>query len=322
MFEDVKKITYKEDYPKPVPGPDDVIIKVHYCAICGSDLTNFKYKMYQTPLVIGHEFAGEIIELGKNIKGFEIGDKATGINIISEEGYGRSKALGIMRDGGFAEYVKVPKEYLFHTPKSISIRDCSMLESFAVVLRAIKLSEIENNQKIAIIGGGSIGLTTLNTLLSEKDPNYVLVIEPHEFLREKAIEMGATDSVPPQKNKIRKFLKKNGLPSYIFECAGNEKSLMLALDLIVKGGTIMNVSVFKGNISFPMFLINSKEITLKGSISHDEEDIKAAIELFEKKKIDPSKLISKVVPLKDIQNAFEEFLEPGDRKFIKIIVKI
>ena len=68
VFEDVEKIVYYEDYPKPAPGPDDVIIKVKYCAICGSDVSNFKHKMYQVPLVMGHEFSGEIDNIGENIE--------------------------------------------------------------------------------------------------------------------------------------------------------------------------------------------------------------------------------------------------------------
>lgn len=322
VFEDVKKIRYTEGYPDPKPGPDDVIIKVAYCAICGSDLTNYKYKMYQTPLIMGHEFSGEIVEIGDKVKGFQIGDKATGINII-QEGYGTGlKALGIMADGAFAEYVKVPKQFLFRTPNNVSLEDCTMIESFAVPIRALKLSKIPLNQKIAIIGGGNIGLTTLNTLNAIKDPDYTLIIEPYEFLRNKAIEMGATHAVKPSKAKIRKFSKRHGEPDFIFECAGNESAFNMAIDLIRHGGTIVIESIIKGKIEFPIFMINSKEINIQGSISHDRQDILDAIELFRQKKVNPEKFISQIIPLVDIKQAFEDYLNTEKREFIKTIVKV
>ncbi len=245
----------KNDYPKPIITNNEVLVKVHYCGICGSDITNFKYKMYQVPLVMGHEFSGEVIETGENITDIKIGDMVCGINVsidISEGG--TLDGLGIFKDGGFAEYVKIPQKYLFKIPESISTKEAALIESFANATRAEKLSKIGENQNILIIGAGNIGLCFLNYFLKEKKPNYVAVVELQEFLREKAKEMGAIDALPPNKVKIKKFIKKHGSPTFIFDCAGNEQTLRLAIDLIKKGGTVVLVGIFKGNISLPMFL--------------------------------------------------------------------
>jgi len=322
VFVDVKKITYKEDYPTPTPGPDDVIVKVHYCGICGSDVTNFKIKMYQVPLIMGHEFAGEVVEIGSNIKNVKIGDKVCGINVLLDISQGQLDGMGIFKDGGFAEFVSVPKKFLFNIPKSVSIKEAIMIESFANAARGTKLSKITSNEKIIIIGGGNIGLCFLNYLVSERDPNYIVVIEPQEFLREKAKEMGATESLPPTAIKIKKFIKKFGEPSFIFDCAGNERSLLMAIDLIKRGGTVLLEGVHKGSISFPMFLINSKEVCLKGVLGHDRDDILASLKFFAQNKINAEKLISQVIPIQNIQQAFEKFLEPGERNFIKIAIKL
>ena len=323
MFEDVKKIVYSEDYPKPIVDADSAIVKVHYCGICGSDISNFKYKMYQVPLVMGHEFSGEIVEFGENINDFEIGDKVCGINVALDlGGGGQLDGLGIFRDGGFAEYVKVPQKYLFKIPESISTKEGALIESFANATRAEKLSNIGENQNILIIGAGNIGLCFLNYFLNEKKPNYIAVVELQEFLREKAKEMGAIDALPPNKVKIKKFIKKYGSPTFIYDCAGNEQTLRLAIDLIKKGGTVVLVGFSKGNISIPMFLLNNKEVCLQGVLGHDREDILNSIEFFKKKKIDANKLISEIIPLNDIQKTFERFIEPGERKFIKILVKM
>jgi threonine dehydrogenase-like Zn-dependent dehydrogenase len=134
--------------------------------------------------------------------------------------------------------------------------------------------------------------------------------------------MGATEVLPPSQRSISQFLERNGSAAYIFECVGNDKTFKLALDLIKRGGTVVLEGIYRGTISFPLMLLNSKEVHIQGVLGHDREDILDAIALVEKKKVDPSKLISEIVPLKDIQIAFEKFLEPEERNFLKIIVKI
>jgi len=313
----------KNDYPKPIIGNDDVLVKVHFCGICGSDITNFKYKMYQVPLIMGHEFSGEVSEIGQSITDIKIGDSVCGINValdISEGG--NLDSLGIFKDGGFAEYVKVPKKYLFKIPEGISTKEAALIESFANATRAEKLSKIGDNQNILIIGAGNIGLCFLNYFINEKKPNYVAVVELQEFLRQKAKEMGAIDAFPPNKAKIKKFIKKHGSPTIIFDCAGNEQTFRLAMDIIKKGGSVVMVGFSKGNISLPMFLLNNKEVCLQGVLGHDREDILKSIEFFKKKSVDINNLISEIIPLDDIQKTFERFIEPGERKFIKILVKM
>lgn len=322
VFEDIKKIVYKEDYPRPTAGIKDVIVKVDYCGICGSDITNFKLKMYQVPLILGHEFTGEVIELGQEINDVQVGDKVCGINVGLDIDQGQLDGMGIFKDGGFAEFVRVPRKYLFRIPKSVSTKEAVMIESFANACRAVKLSNITENQNIIIIGAGNIGLCFLSYLLIEKKPNYIIVVEPQAFLREKAKEFGATESFPPNPAKIKKFLKRNGKPSYIFDCAGNQKSILMAIDLIKKGGTVILEGVFKGKVSFPMFLLNSKEVGIKGVLSHDREDILCALDFFSQDKINANKFISQIIPIQDIQKGFEQYLESGEREFIKVVIKL
>ncbi|MHA1437676.1 MAG: zinc-dependent alcohol dehydrogenase [Promethearchaeota archaeon] len=315
-------MVYKEDYRKPVLGPDDVLIKVHYCGICGSDVSNFKYKLYLPPLIMGHEFSGEIVELGENVTNFKINNRVIGIN-VSLETFGKNMTgIGIIEDGGFAEYVKVQQKDVFLIPDSISNLHAAMIESFANSMRAIKMSKVDYDSNIVIVGGGNIGLCTLVSLIQERNPKSILVIEPHEFLRKKAIEFGADNALPPNKVKINRFLKNQGKPLWIFDCAGTERSLNLSMNLIKKGGTILLEGIHRGTINFPVMIMNSKEICLKGCLGHDKEDILKSIELFEKKKVDAGKFISGVFPLKKIQEIFEKFLEPGERNFIKLIIEI
>jgi len=273
---------------------------------------------------MGHEFSGEIVEIGEEVSklGFKIGDRVTGINPVIDIDKDVPRHIGIIEDGAFAEFVKIHKDYLYHIPENVSFREATVIESFAAITRALKLAKITANQKIMIIGGGNMGLATLCVLKSEKDPKYLMVVEPHEFLRAKASEMGATITLPPNRVKINKFFRKNGKPSFIFECVGNEKALNMSIDSIRKGGTIVLLGVQRAKIPFPIFSMTLKEICLQGTWGHDREDITTTLELFAQKKFDVFKFISKVISLKDIQEGFEAYLKPIERKFIKILVKI
>jgi threonine dehydrogenase-like Zn-dependent dehydrogenase len=271
---------------------------------------------------MGHEFTGEVVELGKEINDVLIGDKVCGINVSLDISEGQLDGLGIFKNGGFAEYVRVPRKYLFQIPQKVSNKEAVMIESFANAVRGVKLSKVTENQNIIIIGGGNIGLCFLKYLLVEKNPNYIIVIEPQKYLREKAIEFGASDAFPPIPAKIKKYFKKHGKPSFIFDCAGNEKSVLMAIDLIKKGGTILLEGVYKGKISFPLFLINSKEICFKGVLGHDREDILQSIEFFARNEINANAYITQTVPLCDIQKTFEKYLSSSERDFIKIAIEL
>ncbi|MFX0043651.1 MAG: zinc-binding dehydrogenase [Candidatus Hodarchaeota archaeon] len=322
VLEDVQKIVYREDYPKPVIGPNDVLVKVHYCGICGSDVPNFKYKLYQVPLILGHEISGVVSEVGTNITDVRVDDKVVAMNVLLDLYKETFEGMGIFDNGGFAEYVRVKRRNLFHTPENISIKGATMIESFANITRAIRISRMSENEKVLIIGGGNIGLTFLTTVLSEKNPEYIIVVEPHQFLREKAIEFGANEAIIPNKIKIKKLLKTFGAPTYIFDSVGSEETILMAIDLIGRGGTILVEGMQRIKISIRILSIITKEITLKGCLGHDKEDILAAIDLFAKNKIDPHKLISELVNLEDLQKTFEKLIEPGERRFIKLLVKV
>ncbi|MFX1234813.1 MAG: zinc-binding dehydrogenase [Promethearchaeota archaeon] len=312
---------YREDYPKPSPDSDEALVRVHYCGICGSDITNFKYKLYNYPLVMGHEITGVIEEVGERITGVKVGDPVACINVSFDLNQVELKGMGIFQDGGFAEYVKAPEISIFPIPDNVSIKDAVMIETFALIMRAFKLSKIEEGENVLIIGGGNVGLTALKALLIEKSPNYVVIVEPNEFLRNKAIAMGATDAVGTSRVKVKKVTKHLGEPTFIFDCVGNEETISNGINFIKKGGTILLEGFHKGNITFPLFMLNSKEVTLKGCMGHDHEDILAAIELFRKGKVNTNEFISEVIPLEEMQKTFERFLQPSGRHFVKILVK-
>jgi 2-desacetyl-2-hydroxyethyl bacteriochlorophyllide A dehydrogenase len=321
VFVDIEKIDFKDDYPKPKIGPKDVLIKVEYCGICGTDVKNYLNKIYQCPLIMGHEFAGEIVETGSEIKDFMVGDRATGVNVMGDD-YNDMRRIGIFKDGAFAEYCLVPEDFLFKLPDSVSNLEGAMIESYAVAYRAIKWAKIDPKDNIIIIGGGNIGLITLDILKALYPKSKILVIELHKTLQEKAKEYGAFDSIPPRKSKVRKFFKNHGKSALIFDCAGTEKTLNFGIEIIEQGGTIVLEGIIKGSVSIPGFMINSKEVAIRGSVSHDRSDILETIDLMEKKLVKPERLISEMLPLENLEKGILRFTNKGERTFVKLMVKI
>ncbi|TFF87915.1 MAG: hypothetical protein EU550_02335 [Promethearchaeota archaeon] len=271
---------------------------------------------------MGHESVGKVVEIGKNAKEFQIGDTVCAINVKLDIAKGNLNALGIFQDGGFAEYMKAPEDFLFKIPESLSLKEAVMIESFANISRALKISEIGSREKIFIIGAGNIGLCFLNALLIDKDPQYVAVVEPHQYLRKKALELGAATAVPPDKRKIKRILKDIENPTFIFDCVANQETIPLDIDIIQRGGTILLEGIFRGSINIPIFLINSKEINLKGCLGHDKDDINAAIKLVQKEGIKPSFFLSEEVTLENLQDIFDEMITPSKRDYIKRVINI
>jgi (R,R)-butanediol dehydrogenase/meso-butanediol dehydrogenase/diacetyl reductase len=270
---------------------------------------------------MGHEITGIVEEIGENISHVKVGDRVICVNVSLDVSQGQLRGMGMFQNGGFAEYVNVPEISLFPIPENVSNKDAIMVETFALMMRAFKLSRIEKGEKVLIIGGGNVGLAALKSVLIEKNPEYVVVVEPNEFLRKKAIAMGATDAVGKSRAKVKRVTKKLGSPTFIFDCVANEETLSNAINFIEKGGTILLEGIHKGSITFPLFMLNSKEVTLKGCLGHDEDDIKNAIDLFAKGKVDANEFISEIIKLEDMQKTFERFIESDDRNFIKILVE-
>ncbi len=322
VFEDTRRVVYREDYPQPVAAAGEVLVRVKYCGLCGTDLHNYSHKMYQTPLVMGHEFSGEVVSVGDAVKHVKVGTRGVGINVALDLGRGTPAGMGIINDGGFAEYVRVTQENFFPIPDHVSYQEAALIETFAVAVRAMKNSRISPKARVIIVGGGTIGLTNLATLKAAHDPDYIIVAEPQSYLREKAKELGATDAVPPSAGAIKKFMKQHGEADIVFDCAGNEASLELAMNVVKPGGTILWEGIHFGKMQVPVMLLNSKELCIQGTLSHDKEDITDTIALVAAGRVDAKRLISEVVPLINLPATFERVLNPENRKFIKIIVEI
>ena len=309
-----EKIKIIEDYPRPVPDKDEILIKVKFCGICGTDVSSYFYQLGNVPIIMGHEFSGIIESIGKNVKNFQVGDA---VSAWTDKEY-----FGNVEDGGFAEYIKVKESYVVKKPNEITFEEICLAEPVSCLIHARDISGIGKNEGVIILGSGVMGISLLQVLLATREPKYVIMVDFNQSLLDKAMELGASACFKPkQKVKIRKFIREHGACSFVFDCAGAESSYLLSLELVEKGGTVLLEGIKRGNIPIPVFMIVYNEIVVKGSYCQTRKDFLEAIELIKNKKINTQKMISDIIPLEKVQEGIER-MKKSDRTEIKILVKI
>ncbi|MBR2274921.1 MAG: galactitol-1-phosphate 5-dehydrogenase [Lachnospiraceae bacterium] len=200
VLEDIGKILFQE-IERPVPADNEVLVRVRSCGICGSDVPRiYKDGAHRMPLVIGHEFSGEVEETGKGASRSWLGKRVGIFPLIPCKKCGPCKKglyemcrnygyLGSRRDGGFAEYVSVPVWNLIELPENLSFRQAAMLEPMAVARHAIGRVEPKPGDKVSVYGQGTIGLFLL-MLLIEQGIQDIFVFANHDIQKQTAAEFG------------------------------------------------------------------------------------------------------------------------------------
>jgi len=333
-YEGVGKIVVREDLPMPSVKPDEALIKVKYCGICGSDVESFKKAgMYGSGTIIGHEISGEIIEIGDNVKKLKIGDHVT-INPntpcydcywCNQDQENKCKfapsALGSLTNGGMVEFINVKEERIHTLPESISLIEGAMTEPLAVGIYSVQESGIKIGDSVAVFGAGTIGLITILALKVAGAAN-IYALEPVESKHRIALEMGANKTFTPQNwKKIQKLCDKIG-PTHIFDCVGISETITSAIDLVRRGGYITMIGMDPEITDLKNFYgIAIKNITLRGIFAYNQDTFKTAINLLDKKRVNIKSLITKIIKLDEVPVAFED-LSKKLHDDIKIMVEI
>jgi (R,R)-butanediol dehydrogenase/meso-butanediol dehydrogenase/diacetyl reductase len=335
-----------EEVPEaPTPGPGQVKVKVHWCGICGSDLHEYDAGPIfipvdnphpltgaQAPLILGHEFSGEVVEIGEGVTNVSLGDRVTadacqycgGCYMCRQNRYSLCTSLaftGLMANGAFAEYVTIPAYTLYPIPENMSMELAALIEPLAVGIHAIRRAPVIQGNSVAIVGAGPIGLVTLQAARAA-GASKVFVVETAEARKRYAKELGATHVIDPCESdpvmELRRMTKGLGVDVSI-ECVGGEKTGALAVDLARVGGRVVLVGIFEkaSQIHFNNLVFFEKEII--GSLAYYGE-FEPAITLVSDGRITLEPLITAKIELKDIvEKGFEELLR-NRQQHIKILV--
>lgn len=315
-----------ENVPIPVIDDNELLVRVSFAGVCGTDNRIYQgTKKIEGPRIIGHEFSGRIEEVGNKVKGFSKGEHVTVYPMIScGECYtcknGRKNicvnrtTLGYEIDGGFAQYIRIPKEAIqmgnvLKVKSHMDEKAVAITEPIAAALNGIKRANIQRGDSVVIIGAGPIGLFHVQ-LAKLREPEKLIVIEPDPAKREIALQLGATHTINPFENnpqdQVKELTDGDGADVAIID-VGIPALIEESIEYVKKGGTYV---IFAGaphgsKITLDPNLIHYKEINLTGSSASTPEIHKEVLDLVETGQLDVSLLISEVVPLDDWERALE-----------------
>ncbi len=310
------------DTERPKLRPGQVLIKVRRCGICGSDLHAYKGKHpdFVIPVIPGHEFSGDVVEIGEGVEKVKIGDRVTVEPLVvcgkcyfcARGEYHRCldlKVLGAQANGAFAEYIAVDERWVYRLPDTFTYEEGAMVEPLAVAVHAVKRAE-PLGDNVLILGAGTIGLLTLQVARARGAIN-IIITDIVDWKLDVARRLGATVAVNPEKEDLKDVVMRytNGLGVDVaFEAVGSPITLSQALELTRKGGNVVVIGVFEEpEVKLNIMNVVNKELNVYGSLVYNW-DFERAINLIRTRRVDVRSLVSDVIKLEEIKKGFERML--------------
>ena len=326
VLRELRKPLQIEEVPDPSPGSAELVLKVHSCGICGSDLhvSDLPYGM-PAGTVMGHEFSGVVEEVGKEAaERFTVGDRVCAMPMI---GCGRcgpcvtgdgtqcatiqTTGLGQI-PGAYAEYVRVGMHETLRLPDGVDHRQGAMVEPLAVGLHAVEKAGLAAGARVLVIGGGPIGLA-VSLWARFFGARAVVMSEKAEGRRELAGQFGATDAIDPAREEVGPAFAKRagGPPDVIFECVGVKGLIQECLNLAPNRGRIVVVGVCVGPDTILPAVAVIKELDLRFVVAYQKRDFELTLTLLEQGRISSQAMVTDVVDLAGFSDAFEALKRPS-----------
>ncbi len=334
-----------EAVPEPSPAGSEVKIKVTWCAICATDLHEYRdgpilvpaarphpLTGKQAPITLGHEFSGEIVKLGSEVTGLSIGDRVC-VNplIYCNDCYwcwrgrynecARLGTLGLGADGALAEYVVAPAYGCYKLPPTVTYEMGALSEPLAVAVRGCKRGGVSVGDTVAIVGAGPIGLLVLQVALAA-GAGQVLVADLDQARRELALKLGATAVFNPQETDLGKEISKltdRIRADVAFECVGGPEPMKTAVSAVRRAGKIvlLGIAARPYEFDFNRILFQEKEIIpVQGYV----DEFPAAISLLANGRINVDAMVTGKIKLEDVVAKGFEALINNPAENIKILV--
>jgi len=338
-----------EDVPEPDVRPGNVKVKVDWCGICGTDLHEYlagpifipppgsphPITGETLPLLLGHEFAGEVVDVGRDVDGIATGDrvaiepvfrcgvctacKAGRPNLCEQLGF-----YGLMGGGGgMSEFAVMPSYMVHGLPDGLTSEQGALVEPIAVGLRAVRQAGVRAGESAVVFGGGPIGAVTVQCLRA-LGAGQVIVVEVSRARKAKALEIGADAVIDPTEEdavaRVRELTGGEGA-DHSFDAAGIQETLQTALGTTRKGGTVTIISIWEGPVEIDPNQIVLNELHVVGTIAYTPQDFADTITMLRDGSIATDGIITERIGLSDIvKGGFEELTEHKDRH-VKILVR-
>jgi L-iditol 2-dehydrogenase len=313
------------DIPEPVCDATGVKIKVHYTGICGTDI-HIYYDSYMNfpPVVIGHEFSGEVVETGNNVKKIKPGDRVMVLPSIAwtckrcsfcKQGYymfcPERRSLGSGVNGSFTEYVVVNEDMVYKVPPNLSLQEAALAEPLACAVQAIEeLTDFHAGDWVLLSGPGPIGLICLSLLIAKGCNVIVTGTSQDEKRLCIAKELGAHITIDTFTEDINQIIKEitqgNGVDIAV-ECSGAPSAIHTGLKSLKKMGKYIQVGIIGSEVEMDVDTLLYKQIRFYGSYAHSIKTWEKVQKILLNNSINLKPIITDVIPLSEWERAFELF---------------
>ena len=320
------------DVPNPSAGVGEVVLKVHNCGICGSDLHACQYGIgMAADTVMGHEFCGEIHELGAGVGGYQLGDRVTSLPYVACgvcESCARDDAMQCTRyrglglgqlPGAYAEYVVCSGASLLKLPPNVSSRAGALVEPLSVGLHGVNRSRIKPGMGCVVMGAGPIGLSAL-IWAKAKGAGAVVVSELAPGRTELAMKLGATAVVNPTKGDPAAVVKSitGRAPEIVFECIGVKSTLGSAIHLAGRHGQVVVIGVcMEADSIYPLTCL-MKEVSIDFALAYTRAEFQETIDALATGRIDATPMITDIIAVEEVPEMFAALRQPGSRAKVMV----
>ncbi len=334
MYYNNKDVRLEEISIPKIP-PEELLVKVIASGICGSDVMEW-YRIKKAPRVLGHEIAGEIVEVGKEVKNYKIGDRVfvshhvpcntcryclNGFHTLCD-----TLRTSNFDPGGFAEYLRVPKinvdRGVFILPDEVSFEDGVFVEPLACILRGQRLAKLRPGQNVFVIGSGISGVLHI-ALAHASGARWVVASDISEYRLKAARQFGADETILAKDVKpgVIKEINKGRLADLVIVCAGAISAYFQALQSVDRGGTVLCFAPLEPNLNFafPFFDFWNDGITLVSTYGGSPFDITTAIDLIRTHRLPLREMITHRLSLAEAGLGFQLVAEAKDS--MKVIIE-
>ncbi|MCP4750789.1 MAG: alcohol dehydrogenase catalytic domain-containing protein [Proteobacteria bacterium] len=311
------------DLEKPSIDENEFLVKVKAGSLCGSDMHIYEwthgYEWIPVPVVLGHEFAGEVVEIGSSISEISVGDRITadptftcGECEFCRFGKGsacqRRKGLGFNTNGAFAEYVKMNgTAQVFKIPDNVSDETASLCEPLAVALNGIDLSNIKPGQTAAVFGPGPIGLLTIQLLKAAGAGHIIVTGTSADNVRLEIAAMMGADAVivVDKEDPVKRANEIAGKLDFVFEATGVAQTINQGLKMLKKGGKVMMIGIHADDVTFDAIDLVRQSKSLIGTYAYHKDTWERSLELMSSRRIDIDPIITHRFPFSQGVEGFE-----------------
>jgi len=316
-----------EDVPTPEPGPNEVLVKIKYSGICGSDVHRFQYGMANSGSILGHEYLGEIVQTGKDVTRLKEGDRVVSgggirpidapVPITRTERYSaRTVGIETTMVGGFAEYAVLPEWLPLRIPEGVSDELAVLAEPASIAVHSVRTSKFKIGDQTVVMGAGPIGLLVMQ-VLNAGGASEVIVSEPAEARAASAKALGASVVMNPMDvDVVADVLERSGGPGVpvAFDAAAAKPTLQQGLEMVRKGGQVLVVSMAWEDVDLLTVEWIGREVEMKASYGSEPIDWQTVLNLMQRGQLSERTMVTdqSLIGFDEMQSSMERLMRPDE----------